>query len=691
MNATLRKILIISGAALGAVIVAVAAVFIILKAGSRAANARLDDSHSSSLSAVSSGPEKPIDNGIRLVISSPEQETMNVTAPDFTFSGTSDPAEPLTVNGAAIERGEDGAFTYNVTLNVGKNTFAFEHKGETKTYTVNYRYVIIESYSPAKAQTYPSGSTLVVNVMARKGSAVTATFNGSAQNLTVANNSNDEKSDFVSYNGVFKLPGNNAQNLNLGKIVFKATHAGKSESFSSGVITCKRSDVIVDYDPKATPTGGRYMNVGSGYIAEITAETAETFDGNVSAAALKNGSVDWSRPTNNYLPRGTVDYCSPDYVIYETKSQKNEYITLRAGYRVYKQKKDKPYTELKQVTKQYIGTLPDHNEVKLASFENGDTHTVLTFDTNWKAPFYFDLKPQEYENPSKQNYSVTAITFQYVEITFCYATECDDEIIIPEGNRLFERAEIKKNMNADKSAVIDCTLRLYLKKPGAFYGWDCAYNDAGQLVFTFLNPKKVTAADNEYRTNLNGAKILIDVGHGGKDGGAAGFGSFKNSYCEKIANLNLAKKIKAELEKAGAKVVMTRTGDTTSSGDEKIAILKREKPDYCIAVHHNSSTSGDARGFGAYYSNAFSKRPSEFVLSQTKNSTSLYTKFIFNWHYYFMCRITTCPVVLTENGFMSNAADFAIINNDAKNTEKAKAITRGIVDYFNSIQLENTD
>lgn len=686
MNATLRKILIISGAALGAVIVAVAAVFIILKAGSRAANARLDDSHLSSLSAVGSGPEKPIDNGIRLVISSPEQETMNVTAPDFTFSGTSDPAEPLTVNGAAIERGEDGAFTYNVTLNVGKNTFAFEHKGETKTYTVNYRYVIIESYSPAKAQTYPSGSTLVVNVMARKGSAVTATFNGSTQNLTVANNSNDEKSDFISYNGVFKLPGNNTQNLNLGKIVFKATHAGKSESFSSGIITCKKSDIIVDYDPKATPTGGKYMNVGSGCIAEIVGETAETFDGNVSAAALKNGSVDWSRPTNNYLPRGTVDYSSSSPVIYEKsggngKKQTITYYTLRAGYRVYKETQDKPRNEPKQITRQYPGTLPDHNEIKLASFENGDTHTVLTFDTNWKAPFYFDLWQQNYANPATQNYNVSAITFQYVDITFCYATEFDGNITIPEGNPLFDGAEIVKNMNSDKSAVRDYTLRLHLKKTGVFYGWDCAYNDAGQLVFTFLNPKKVTAADNEYRTNLNGAKILIDVGHGGTDGGAV-----YNGYKESAANLKLAYKIKAELEKIGARVVMTRTGDTVSSAFDKIAILKREKPDYCIAVHHNSSTSGDARGFGAYYSNAFSKRPSEFVLSKTKNSTSLYTNFIFNWHYYFMCRITTCPVVLTENGFMSNAADFAIINNDAKNTEKAKAITRGIVDYFNSIQ-----
>ena len=684
MNSTLKKTLIISAAALAAAAVAVAAVLFILKAGSHAADARLDNppsSSSSAVQAVSSEPPAPVDNGIRLVISSPEKSVISVTAPEFTFSGTSDREEPLTVNGTAIERTEDGSFTYSANLNVGKNVFTFEHKGETKTYTVNYRYVIIESYSPSKVQTYPSGATLVVNVKARRGSSVTAAFNGKTITLTAADNSNDEKSDFISFNGVFELPKDNAQDINLGKIVFKATHAGKSESFSSGAITCKKSDVIVDYDPKATPTGGRYMNVGSGYIAEIVGETAETFDGNVSAASLKNGSVDWSRPTNNYLPCGTVDYSSPNPVIYESGSVKNEYVTLRAGYRVYKQTRDKPNTGYKTITKQYIGTLPDHNEIRLASFENGDTHTVLTFDTNWKAPFYFDLWQQNYANPATQNYNVSAITFQYVYITFCYATEFDGDITIPEGNPLFDGAKIVKNMNSDS----DYTLQLHLKKTGAFYGWDCAYNDAGQLVFTFLNPRKITAADNEYGFNLNGAKILIDVGHGGRDGGAAGLGSFANSYCEKIANLNLAEKIEAELVKTGAKVIMTRTGDTTSSTFDKISILKREKPDYCIAVHHNSSVNGGAKGFGAYYSNAFSKKPSEFVLAQTK-ATPLYSDFIFNWHYYFMCRITTCPVVLTENGFMSNSSDFSIIRNDAKNTEKAKAITRGIVDHFRSIQ-----
>lgn len=632
---------------------------------------------SSSEEPVSS--EEPADNGIRLVISSPSKSSVSVTDPNFTFAGTSDPTEPLAVNGTEIERGADGIFTYQTELKVGKNTFSFTHKGETKTYTVSYRYVIINSFSPSGAQTYPSGSTIVVNVSARKGSSVSASLNGNTVNLT-RENTQQENGEFVPYNGVFRLPSDNAQDINLGKITFRATHNGKSETFTSGKIVCKKSDVIVDYDPNATPTGGKYINVGSGYIAEIVEYNAETFDGNVTDAALKDGSVDWSRPTNNYLPKGTLDYCSTSYVSFKDIN----YVTLRAGYRVYLERQDKPREGKKPVVRQYIGTLPDHNEIAAAEYVNNGSHTVITFNTLWKAPFYFDILPQSYVNPSVQNYRINAVTYNYIDITFCYATLFSGEITIPEDDPLFKSVQVIENKNADSSAVRDITLRLFLKKQGGFYGWDSYYNENGQLCFEFLNPKTVTAADNEYGVNLNGAKILIDAGHGGIDCGAPGF-DYKN-HSEAQQNLKLAFKIKTELEKIGAQVYMTRTDNRTSSTDDKIKMLKQIKPDYCIAVHHDSASSSSANGFGAYHFNAFSAKAADYVFSQTKNSSYIYRNFIFKWHYYYMCRTTNCPVVLTENGYISNSFDYANIISDEKNVLKAKAITRGIADYFNSIQ-----
>ena len=648
------------------------------------------DGYVSSVPVVSE--EEPADNGIRLVISSPAQSSVSVTEPEFTFSGTSDPEEPLTVNGQAVERGADGSFTYQVSLDVGKNTFTFEHKGDTAVYTVTYRYVIIDSFSPSGAQSYPSGSTVVVSASARKGSAVKASFNGQTVDMKQAAGTEDENSEFVTYNGLFRLPSNNVNDLDLGKITYTASHDGKSETFTSGKITCKKSDIIVDYDPNATPTGGKYINVGSGYIAEIVEYNAETFDGNVTDASISSGSVDWSRPTNNYLPQGTVDYCSANYTIYETKNDVIKYVTLRAGYRVYLEREDKPYTESKPVVKQYIGTLPDHNEIGVASLENNGSHTVLTLDTMWKAPFYFDILPQSYSNPSVQDYSVGAVTYNYIDITFCYATKFTGEAAVPEDNPLFSSAKIIENKNADGTKTRDYTLRLYLKKQGAFYGWDSYYNSNGQLCFEFLNPKEVTEADNEYGTDLNGAKILIDVGHGGIDIGAPGPDS--KNHNEAVQNLNLAFKIKAELEKAGAQVYMTRTDNSTSSTDTKIKLLKQLKPDYCIAVHHNSSTSSAPNGFGSYYFDAFSKKAAEYVYSATKSLCGdIYTKnhdryepFNLQWHYYFMARVTNCPVVLTENGYMSNNHDYENIISEESNLKKAKAITLGIVNYFNSIQ-----
>lgn len=670
MNSKLKKIFLISLAAL-------------IAFSSAACKKSVKVDNVSSEPVISSKPvvseETPVDNGIRLVISSPQKNTDYVTEPDYTFFGTSDPAEPLTVNGAAVERGEDGIFAYSVKLNVGKNVFNFEHKGETHTYTVNYRYVIIKEYTPSGAQTYPSGSTIVVNVNARRGSTVTAAFNGETITLTPEKDTDENKTDFIGYNGVIRFPSDNAQDLNLGKITYKAVHNGKTESFSSGKIICKKSDVIVDYDPNATPNGGRYMNVGSGYIAEIMEYNAETFDGNVSDASLKDGSVDWSRPTNNYLPKGTLDYCSTSLISYK----ETNYVTLRAGYRVYLERKDKPHTELKPVVRRYVGSLPDHNEIKVADFSEDGSHTRLTLDALWKAPFYLDILPQSYTNPARQDYSITQATYNYIDITFCYATSFEGEIAVPESNPLFKSAEVIQNYTADGSATRDFTLRLHLKKQGAFYGWDSYYNENNQLVFEFLNPKAVTAdASNEYGVNLNGAKILIDVGHGGKDSGAIGFGLY-----ESHANLTLAFKIKAELEKMGAEVHMTRTGDTTSSTDDKLQMIRRIKPDYCIAVHHNSNNSSSPHGFGSYYSTPYSKKAAEYVLAQTRG-TGIYdnSKEIFKWHYYFMARSSVCPVVLTENGFISNPTDFESIKDDGKNTLKAKAIARGIADYFNSIQ-----
>ena len=664
-----KKLVIIICSVLLSVLVGVSSAVLVVHLANKAAKtdgdlSSVSDVSSESIPEKSSTPEPEKIPDFQIL--TPTKTNVTTTENHYTFSGKSNTKDPVTLNGKEVSLTDDGIFSVTVELKEGKNTFTFIHKEKSYVYTVNYRYIILKSYSPSSAQTYKSGSTLAVSATARKGSTVTATFNGTTITLkeySAQNETNQKSEVFTDFIGAFKLP-STTQNKNLGKISFKATLNGKTETFCSGNITCKKAEIQVNYNPNAAPLGGKYINVGTGKITEIIAYEAETFDA--------KSTNDWSRPTNNYLPKGTVDYSASGYVYYQSGSTKKEYAVLRCGKQVYTSKKNIPTNETVKIVKEYAGTLPDHNEINISSFKTEGNHTVLTLDTMWKAPFYFDILPQSYANPSKQDYSISAVTYQYIDITFCYATVLTGNINIPKTNPIFSSAKIVKNKS-------DYTLRLYLREKGGFYGWDAHYNSNGQLVFEFLNPARVKKASNSYGVDLTGVKILIDVGHGGKDPGAVGVGG--TSYSEANRNLVLANKIKAQLQSIGATVYMTRTSNTTSSNDDKIKKLKSLKPDFCIAIHHDSSTSSSPNGFGAFYSQPFSKKAAELVYSYTK-ATGLYKSSKLSWHYYYMARSSYCPVVLTENGFISNTYDYQNMISDSALNKKAIAISRGIADYF---------
>ena len=651
---------------LGGTVLALAAVFLIMKFGNFKITDTSSDINSDTSSVVSQPTDVPptVDADV-LNFTAPNSESFTTENEGLTFSGNVQGVSVLTLNGEAVECDEAGNFTKNVTLNYGDNTFEFKLGDTQKTFKVSRRYVVIKEYSPKTSQTLSAGAVLNVTATARTGANVTAKLNGETVTLTEKSTSAD---GFSTFTGGFTLPKGHYVDKNLGKVTFTAKHGGFSESFTSQQITCKREDIVVDFDPNATPQGGNYINVGSGIICEVVAFNAETFNG--------NDSKDTSRPYNNYLPKGTVDYSSSKLLtVKDSKGYNHQLVKLRCGRQVYVSKRRNPYKDYTVVTKQYVGELPDHNEISVAGFTSDGSHTKLTLDTLWKAPFDFKLLDQSYNS----NFTIDNVTFNYVDITFNYATVFNGEISLGDNHPLFRDVKIIKNQS-------DYTLRFILKKQGRFYGWDAYYNDQNQLCFEFLNPVNVSIAENEYGADLSGAKILIDIGHGGKtDTGAVGI-SNKN-VAEKERNLALGNKIKAELEALGATVYMTRTTDVEQLSDYKMQLLSRLKPDYCIAVHHDSNTSSSLNGFGSYYYHPFSKSAAQFMQNRNIN-INVYKKTTLKWHYYFMGRCSVCPVVLTENGYMSNSYDFQNIMNDSVNTKKAKAITQGIVDYFLSIRQE---
>ena len=90
----------------------------------------------------------------------------------------------------------------------------------------------------------------------------------------------------------------------------------------------------------------------------------------------------------------------------------------------------------------------------------------------------------------------------------------------------------------------------------------------------------------------------LQSAHGGNDSGAVGV----NNVYEKNLTLKIAQYCKQELEKYDCNVVMTRTGDTNPSLEDRANFAKSQGAQYLISIHLNSG-SGYAVGAEVYYPN----------------------------------------------------------------------------------------
>ena len=130
-------------------------------------------------------------------------------------------------------------------------------------------------------------------------------------------------------------------------------------------------------------------------------------------------------------------------------------------------------------------------------------------------------------------------------------------------------------------------------------------NDASEEVADGIMASDPEAAmalideDSDIAAQSNeGVTICLDPGHGGNDSGAIGV----NNVYEKNLTLKIAQYCKQELEKYDCNVVMTRTGDTNPSLEDRANFAKSQGAQYLISIHLNSG-SGYAVGAEVYYPN----------------------------------------------------------------------------------------
>ena len=154
-------------------------------------------------------------------------------------------------------------------------------------------------------------------------------------------------------------------------------------------------------------------------------------------------------------------------------------------------------------------------------------------------------------------------------------------------------------------------------------------------------------------------RILIDVGHGGKDSGAIGI----NGIQEKDVVLNIANailKLNNELDKP-LDIYLTRYNDTLISLSDRTKLAKALKVDLFVSLHCNHSDNPNARGIEVYVSNRQAENMKEsiwfaFQLQETFNKKLGFESRGVKFANFQILRETIfyCPSVLMELVFLSN-------------------------------------
>ena len=209
----------------------------------------------------------------------------------------------------------------------------------------------------------------------------------------------------------------------------------------------------------------------------------------------------------------------------------------------------------------------------------------------------------------------------------------------------------------------------------------------------FVDKAVVSAAS----TNAvdNSKVVVIDAGHGGEDSGAVA----GNGALEKDLNLVIAHLMKAELEKHGYTVVMTRTEDKmlyseseNIKGMRKLSDLKNrvkiaeEYPGATlISIHMNSFGAAQYSGLQVYYqANKDNSRTLADAIQNKVRSTLQpdNERKVKSGEGIYLLENSSLNTVLVECGFLTNPQEAEKLCEKEYQNQLSFAIVCGIIEYI---------
>src|SRR5438067_2456297 len=158
-----------------------------------------------------------------------------------------------------------------------------------------------------------------------------------------------------------------------------------------------------------------------------------------------------------------------------------------------------------------------------------------------------------------------------------------------------------------------------------------------------------TAPKAAKNTSKTFATVVVDAGHGGKDNGAyRRFGG-----AEKIATLDVARRLERKLRESQLKTVMTRSSDVFISLDQRVSIENAQKKSIFVSIHFNDSRRRGIHGFETYYHSANAAELANRIQGKLMTIPRSANRGV-HFANFRVLRLAAYPAVLVECGFLSN-------------------------------------
>lgn len=188
---------------------------------------------------------------------------------------------------------------------------------------------------------------------------------------------------------------------------------------------------------------------------------------------------------------------------------------------------------------------------------------------------------------------------------------------------------------------------------------------------------------------LQGHKIMIDPGHGGRDPGAIGQAGVREKDVVLDVSLELAK----QLREWGAEVRLTRDTDRQVAGPDapkredlqaRVDMANNWPAEIFISMHANANENRDVKGTESYVSRNSSDASKKLAAAMHKHMVDdlgLPDRRVLKSDFY-VIKNTTMPGTLMEIAYLSNSEEETKLGDPDFRKRAATAMAEGVKDYF---------